>query len=410
MSARPLKLQARGEDGNDDDDEEYDSDEGEGRCARFINHHLRCMKNEDGEYPLIAELGVQLIMHPLLILFAFFLIAFAIFFLMYRQGWEIVTAAYVIMQIVTTIGWGDVTVTAQVSQIVMSFVILLMLIVVAKVLSLFLDVLLARQERAARRGLRFLESGFRHTNDQSWQRDYKVKKQWEKINRFIAATLMFFAFIIIGTIFYATVEYCDCSYGVTQIEGCTRGPDRDNMELCIETGGNVKTWINAFYFSVVSLTTVGFGDYSPSSYEGRLFSIPWAILGVLSCGFFITTTSDLLSGEQDPSIIQIGDINEELFRAMDTDNNGFLTKAEFRMWVLLETGLVDRDLVQAIDERYDEIDTCTPGEQEVTWEDVKMFDELWRRKQEETAPEGMPDIEELIGVERETCCRCFDFS
>lgn len=40
------------------------------------------------------------------------------------------------------------------------------------------------------------------------------------------------------------------------------------------------TWIQAFYFSVVTITTVGFGDLTPSTEISRLFTAIYILIGV----------------------------------------------------------------------------------------------------------------------------------
>jgi hypothetical protein len=40
------------------------------------------------------------------------------------------------------------------------------------------------------------------------------------------------------------------------------------------------TWIDSFYFSVCTLTTVGYGDLSPTSEFSRLFTAVYALSGV----------------------------------------------------------------------------------------------------------------------------------
>ncbi len=46
-------------------------------------------------------------------------------------------------------------------------------------------------------------------------------------------------------------------------------------------------WLDAAYFCVVTLATVGFGDISPTTAYGRLFTIFYIILGVALLGVFI---------------------------------------------------------------------------------------------------------------------------
>ncbi len=40
------------------------------------------------------------------------------------------------------------------------------------------------------------------------------------------------------------------------------------------------SWIDAAYFSVITLTTIGYGDFSPVTDLGKLFTIGYIIMGV----------------------------------------------------------------------------------------------------------------------------------
>ena len=40
------------------------------------------------------------------------------------------------------------------------------------------------------------------------------------------------------------------------------------------------SWLDAFYFCVISLSTVGFGDFSPTTPESKIFTIIYIFLGL----------------------------------------------------------------------------------------------------------------------------------
>ncbi len=49
------------------------------------------------------------------------------------------------------------------------------------------------------------------------------------------------------------------------------------------------SWIDSIYFSVVTLTTVGYGDFSPQTDAGKIFTIFYIILGIGIILSFINT-------------------------------------------------------------------------------------------------------------------------
>ncbi|MFN0049431.1 MAG: potassium channel family protein, partial [Cytophagales bacterium] len=40
------------------------------------------------------------------------------------------------------------------------------------------------------------------------------------------------------------------------------------------------SWIDALYFCVVTLTTIGYGDFSPRTELGKIFTIGYILLGI----------------------------------------------------------------------------------------------------------------------------------
>jgi len=52
------------------------------------------------------------------------------------------------------------------------------------------------------------------------------------------------------------------------------------------------TIVEAFYFSVVTLTTIGYGEYTPSGPIMQLYTVVYAVLGI---GMFVTFNARLVS-------------------------------------------------------------------------------------------------------------------
>jgi voltage-gated potassium channel len=48
--------------------------------------------------------------------------------------------------------------------------------------------------------------------------------------------------------------------------------------------GGDMTWVDSFYFAVVTSTAVGYGDITPQSVGGKIFSIPYMFFSTLIVG------------------------------------------------------------------------------------------------------------------------------
>lgn len=77
--------------------------------------------------------------------------------------------------------------------------------------------------------------------------------------------------------------------------------DRDYQDLLVTTmlvlgiGATVYhylegwSWIDSLYFSVITLTTIGYGDFSPQTDIGKLFTILYIVIGLGIILSFINT-------------------------------------------------------------------------------------------------------------------------
>ncbi len=64
------------------------------------------------------------------------------------------------------------------------------------------------------------------------------------------------------------------------------------------------SWLDSVYFSVITITTVGYGDFSSATFSGKLFTIFYVLCGL---GLFVATATAIadriisrvdLSGEE----------------------------------------------------------------------------------------------------------------
>merc|ERR1712048_1479285 len=193
--------------------------------------------------------------------------------------------------------------------------------------------------------------------------------------------------ISVGTIFFRLVEACTCSYQTSREDFNLQDCDGTSHETCVATGGFQHGWVSSFYMSVITVTTVGFGDYSPKSMSGRAFGIVWMIVGVAVTAFFVSALSALLAQEDSPLELEDAHtIDFESFQAMDKDGNGYLSKDEYALYELVKHGLITHDIVDAIHAKYASMDVNRDGR--VTF---SMLKDMSNRKREEPSLTAPPE-------------------
>ena len=72
------------------------------------------------------------------------------------------------------------------------------------------------------------------------------------------------------------------------------------------------TWISCFYFSVTTLTTVGYGDLAPSSDASRLFTAFYVLAGVSLALMSLTVIGNDFLERQDRQIRKLKNQREIL--------------------------------------------------------------------------------------------------
>lgn len=271
----------------------------------------------------------------------------------FEEDWHIITAMYMLTQCILTIGFGDVTVTHDMTKLSLSVLVLSSLVLIAFVAKEIGDVLVRRNTlrattRVAALGKTIVEATCAMSpRSTSTTADDDENFDVTKILVGVTPAVCCLAF---GTIFYATYEACTCSYGPSRVPDCSM----DSYEACVETGGYVKTWVDSFYMSVMALTTTGLGDVSPMSEFGRAVGIVWMILGVASMAHMIQEiASYLFKDEQENMWKETAASLDEVFDIVDQDGDGTISRNEFRWFVLLKHNLVNEDVLDSIDRTFD---------------------------------------------------------
>jgi len=290
----------------------------------------------------------ELLMSPVLMLFV------GIAVLTFTEGWDVLTSTFVITQIVTTTGYGFEA-KSDLSKIFVAFFAVSMLVYAAYIVSALADTLLTKQSEAIRRYLKRLEPDGPVTNNGAQAKD----DENEDVRKLAMAVASCIAFVLFGTIFFRNMESCTC--GVDKPSGCQ---DSD-YATCVATGGYVTNFVDAFFMSVMTLATIGVGDYQPRTVWGRAISIPWMFFGVAIFANSISAVGTFFYKRRKSQILMAADCassnTQAAFRSIDKDGKGHLDRNEFLAFTLLKYEVISEHLVEAIFKEYDQYEGAKDG-------------------------------------------------
>ncbi|XP_073018932.1 two-pore potassium channel 3-like [Primulina eburnea] len=140
--------------------------------------------------------------------------------------------------------------------------------------------------------------------------------------------------------------------------------------LCIGTGVAFMhfverlDWMDSFYLSVMSVTTVGYGDRAFNSLSGRVFASIWLLLSTVAVARAFLYLAEARVDKRNRSMAKwvLGqDMTVAQFLAADIDNHGFVTKSEFIVYKLKEMGKVSEKDILQISKQFERLDSGNCG-------------------------------------------------
>ncbi|XP_074579926.1 two-pore potassium channel 3-like [Curcuma longa] len=140
--------------------------------------------------------------------------------------------------------------------------------------------------------------------------------------------------------------------------------------LCIGVGTGVLRfveqlgWLDAFYLSVMSVTTVGYGDRAFTTLPGRLFASLWLLVSTLAVTRAFLYLAEARIDKRHRKIAKLvlsRDMTVAEFLAADTDNKGLVTKSEYVIYKLKEMGKISEKDIMLIGNQFDKLDAGKCG-------------------------------------------------
>ncbi|KAL0738068.1 hypothetical protein Bca4012_014278 [Brassica carinata] len=140
--------------------------------------------------------------------------------------------------------------------------------------------------------------------------------------------------------------------------------------LCIALGVGIMhfiegiDWLDSFYLSVMSVTTVGYGDRAFKTLPGRLFAAVWLLVSTLAVAraflYLAEARVDKRNRERAKKVLREA-MSVSQFFAADIDNNGCVSKAEYVIYKLKEMEKITDKDITPISKQFDKLDRCSNG-------------------------------------------------
>mmetsp|Transcript_124180 Transcript_124180/g.284653 ORF Transcript_124180/g.284653 Transcript_124180/m.284653 type:complete len:511 (-) Transcript_124180:13-1545(-) len=254
----------------------------------------------------------------------------------FAREYNAVMATYLMAEIASTVGYGDLCPVNWSGQLFTAFFALYSTLLAAGVLAEVGSRILTKHHELVNSKVINQVEGLRGAIIS----EPLPQSHVDLINAFA----VFIIFVIIGMLFYA--YYCD------------------PMTAWCEANHPVT----ALYFTVITTTTVGFGDVTPNTIGGRIFAVLLMILGVAAFVNFASAFANIAFSEPEPIV----DVQNELSDAMAEDLDHKLYRHELYRHVLLDSNMVDKAILDRIDSAFRKLDVEKKGY--LTLEDLEGAD------------------------------------
>jgi potassium channel subfamily K len=259
-----------------------------------------------------------------------------------EEGWDFMDCIYFAVVVVTTVGYGDFLPTTDGSKIAFVFLSQFALAIVAFAIGNLVDVV-----RSV-----FLAVVQAHDEGTGiFQHDERKKRR--QIRSLLALSI-YLALLLLGTIVFATGLEWDDSHG--------------------------NKWVNGVYLTVTTMTTIGFGDFSPAEPHGmKAFGMILMLVGIPATVTTLALATELVFGSSRDALklrVIKNNMTHDKFRGMNEfvkkiraegignyrgQGDDKISRFEFLCFVLVQNEVVEVRNIANVMKNFDEMDKTNTG-------------------------------------------------
>lgn len=328
---------------------------------------------------VITELDKDQAQNNLLMGFALFTILNhflgGIFTMHFLEGWPLADCAYFTVVVTTTVGYGDMAPEHRFTKLYMCYFVLAAVSLISTCLAYTIGLLIDKQEELLLRGL----VGERDDDDAEVGVSYGGSSETQDAADSAAAAAAFpnrpilaplvdqlrrlpFVGYLTDFSFLEDFEWLS-DYKQVFATGC--------IFLVVVAFGvwvfmrfEGLDFIDALYVTIISATTVGFGDIDPTRRSTKSIMTVWLIVSTLTLAKLMTDQSDAYVRSRQRNMTRrllSAQLDTRSLMRMDTDGDGSVDKAEYLKMMLISTNKCSKEDLDEFLKRFAELDANGSG-------------------------------------------------
>lgn len=248
---------------------------------------------------------------------------------------NLVEAVYLFAQIITTVGYGDITPAKTRGQVFVGFFVFIAIILIGGMVSEIANIIIGSFESETKKMIEkataLLERG--GVSKKSDAAPHKIGPVAPSFLPVLYTAIGFSCMCAAGTCFYHFYP------------------------------GEGKSVGQGVYMSLITLSTVGFGAFTPVTEAGMVFGAFWMILGVASLGSVVGAfTAYVVALKKYETAEKIDEAEAEAaLRKECCVEEGKMDKAGYLRYALLKWAVVEKDKLDHLFKQFDHLDESKTG-------------------------------------------------
>lgn len=272
---------------------------------------------------------------------------------------NIIECIYMMSQVITTVGYGDITPAKPRGQVFVGMYVLCSFFIIAMVVSDMVSLIMASAQRYQEKlaGKEHVEVSFKlkgkakadddahhHGHDLSHDHSGKAVAQ-PKVNLKAEAVKPQYAPLVYAFCIYAF-------FAITWILFFHLYP------------GEGKTWMQATYMSIITLSTVGFGAFTPNTTGGMVFASFWMIFGSASLVSVVGAFTQIVVDSKEYERFD-EEQSAKTIKKLQDDGHKEMGETQFIRFTLIQKGLCEAEDVDALLDHFQTLSEETGGSRKV---------------------------------------------